>query len=213
MDIFEDVVNRKTIPTTADPDGRFKYHAERLTAMAITQTYNYMIEGVLEYGLLTTGETIDEQQRVIFGLRRWAEDFETTLRSIPRDERYAPSGSSSGSLYTPTTYAGISRSPRVPRTRSKRWAPAEDRPDVQLAKPVAADHLIDRDEFLRLLFQQLQESLDHGISRLDMGGSRNVLFKISLMAYGYTFVTKGTVSAFIQDLGHETTIYKHLEGL
>ncbi|KAH6653433.1 hypothetical protein BKA67DRAFT_593316 [Truncatella angustata] len=287
-------------------------------------TYNYMIEGGLEYGLLTTGETIvflrvdwrepgtlfaigehhactavgqylafslmalgppgnppnvrsqDERQRVILGLRRWAEDFETTLRSIPRDERYAPSGSSSGSLYAPTTYAGISRSPRVPRTRPKRWAQEEDCPDLQprfrdrddesssdeslppmpdtptpseprssthsgraprreasqerqyctqrchlglvrrgrldancpnvllhwQANLAAADHLIDRDEFLRLLFQQLQESLDHGISRLDVGGSRGVLFKISLMAYGYTFVAKGTVSALdLRDMG------------
>ncbi|KAH6645665.1 hypothetical protein BKA67DRAFT_586063, partial [Truncatella angustata] len=57
MDIFKDVVNRKTIPTAADPDGRFQYYAERLTAAAITQTYNYMIEGDLEYGLLTTGQT------------------------------------------------------------------------------------------------------------------------------------------------------------
>ncbi|KAH6645599.1 hypothetical protein BKA67DRAFT_541795 [Truncatella angustata] len=337
MDVFKDVVNRKTIPTAADPDGRFQYHAERLTAAAITQTYNYMIEGGLEYGLLTTGETIvflrldwrepgtllyhlaepavevaaqsgehhactavgqylafslmalgpsgnppnvraqDERQRVILGLRRWAEDFETTLRSIPRDERYAPSSSSSGSLYAPTTYAGISRSPRVPRTRRKHWAQEEDRPDVQpvfrdrddepssdessppmpdtptpseprsssqsqgprrsqrilgrgprgeasqerlyctqrcllglvrkgrldgtcpnvllhrQANLAAADHLIDREEFLRLLFQRLQESLDHGISRLDVGGSRGVLFKVSLMAYGYTFVAKGTV--------------------
>ncbi|KAH8193502.1 hypothetical protein TruAng_012332 [Truncatella angustata] len=46
-----------------------------------------------------------------------------------------------------------------------------------------------------------------------MGGSRGVLFKVGLMAYGYTFVAKGTVSAFIRDQEHETTIYKHLEGL
>ncbi|KAH6653621.1 hypothetical protein BKA67DRAFT_570621, partial [Truncatella angustata] len=45
----------ETIPTAADPEGRFQYHAERLTAAAITQTYNYMIVGGLEYGLLTTG--------------------------------------------------------------------------------------------------------------------------------------------------------------
>ncbi|KAH9437200.1 hypothetical protein MCOR02_000856 [Pyricularia oryzae] len=54
MNIYKEVVNRKTIPTSIDPDGRFQYHAERLTAAAITQTYHYMIEGGLEYGLLTT---------------------------------------------------------------------------------------------------------------------------------------------------------------
>lgn len=58
MNIYKEVVNRKTIPTSADPDGRFQYHAERLAAAAISQTYHYMMEGGLEYGLLTTGETI-----------------------------------------------------------------------------------------------------------------------------------------------------------
>ncbi|PNH36351.1 hypothetical protein BJF96_g623 [Verticillium dahliae] len=58
MDIYKEVVNRKTIPTSADPDARFQYHAERLTASAITQTYHYMIESGLDYGLLTTGEAI-----------------------------------------------------------------------------------------------------------------------------------------------------------
>lgn len=58
MNIREEVVNRKTIPTAIGPEGQFKYHAEKLTASAITQTYHYMIEGGLEYGLLTTGELI-----------------------------------------------------------------------------------------------------------------------------------------------------------
>ncbi|KAM3470546.1 hypothetical protein MY8738_009713 [Beauveria namnaoensis] len=58
MDIYKEVVNRKTIPTAADPDTLFRYHAERLTASAITQTYHYMIESGLEYGLLTTGEAV-----------------------------------------------------------------------------------------------------------------------------------------------------------
>ncbi|KJZ69498.1 hypothetical protein HIM_11115 [Hirsutella minnesotensis 3608] len=56
MDIYKEVVHRKTMPPTDDSEGRFKYHAERLTASAITQTYHYMIEGGLEYGLLTTGQ-------------------------------------------------------------------------------------------------------------------------------------------------------------
>ncbi|KAF9785671.1 hypothetical protein IL306_004728, partial [Fusarium sp. DS 682] len=58
MDIHKEVVNRRTIPTSVDPDARFQYHAEKLTASAITQTYHYMIESGLEYGLLTTGEAI-----------------------------------------------------------------------------------------------------------------------------------------------------------
>jgi hypothetical protein len=54
MNILEDVVNRITIPT--DPDGKFVYHSEWLTAAALTQTYAYMIETGLEYSKLVTGE-------------------------------------------------------------------------------------------------------------------------------------------------------------
>lgn len=58
MNIYKDVVNRKTIPTSVDPDAHFQYHAERLTAAAITQTYHYIIKGGLKFGLLTTSEAI-----------------------------------------------------------------------------------------------------------------------------------------------------------
>jgi hypothetical protein len=58
MDIHKQVVNRATVPTADDQEALFQYHAERLATAAITQTYHYMIESGLEYGLLTTGETI-----------------------------------------------------------------------------------------------------------------------------------------------------------
>ena len=58
MDIYQDVVNRPTIPTAEDKHGLFKYHAELLTAAAVTQTFHYMIEAGLEYSYLTTGEAI-----------------------------------------------------------------------------------------------------------------------------------------------------------
>ncbi|KAI1153778.1 hypothetical protein F4825DRAFT_414054 [Nemania diffusa] len=176
MNIYKEVVNRKTIPTPADPEGRFRYHAERLTAAAITQTYHYMILGGLEFGLLTTGEAIvflkidwdeadtlyyhlaepksevaahphnlqscaavgqylafslvalgppgqrrehgqDERERVKRTLGTWTEDFESTLRSIPADERQAPDTSST---YAPTTYSTFDRSPIVTRKKTRR---------------------------------------------------------------------------------------------
>lgn len=58
MDIYKEVVNRATKPTAEDAESLFQYHADRLAAAAITQTFHYMIEGGLEHGLLTTGETI-----------------------------------------------------------------------------------------------------------------------------------------------------------
>ncbi|KAG6989444.1 hypothetical protein IWW34DRAFT_873831 [Fusarium oxysporum f. sp. albedinis] len=79
MDIHKEVVNRRTIPTSVDPDARFQYHAEKLTASAITQTYHYMIDSGLEYGLLTTGEAImflkvdwDEPETVLSPSRAWS---------------------------------------------------------------------------------------------------------------------------------------------
>ncbi|KAH7114572.1 hypothetical protein B0J13DRAFT_630896 [Dactylonectria estremocensis] len=167
MNIPKDVVNRKTIPTSMDPDALFQYHADRLTPSAVTQTYHYMIEGGLEYGLLTTGEAIvflrvdweepetlyhylaepspevaahpnyfhvctavgqylafslmalgppgerrmhgqEDRRQATLNLSAWAEDFETTLRSIPESERRA-SDSSPG--YEPITYKGVDRSP------------------------------------------------------------------------------------------------------
>lgn len=58
MNIHKQVVNRVTVPTADDQEALLQYHAERLATAAITQTYHYMIESGLEYGLLTTGETI-----------------------------------------------------------------------------------------------------------------------------------------------------------
>ncbi|TLD09834.1 hypothetical protein PspLS_12046, partial [Pyricularia sp. CBS 133598] len=58
INIYKEMVNRKTIPTSMDPDARFQYYAERLTAAAITQTYHYIIKGGLKYRLLTTGKVI-----------------------------------------------------------------------------------------------------------------------------------------------------------
>ncbi|KAK8038582.1 hypothetical protein PG993_006993 [Apiospora rasikravindrae] len=69
------------------------------------------------------------------------------------------------------------------------------------------------DEWIRLLWEQLEQSLDDGIIPLDDGGARSVLFKVTLLAYGYTFVSKGTVQAFVEDLGHEAAVYRRLRPL
>ncbi|KAM3563056.1 hypothetical protein ARSEF4850_002523 [Beauveria asiatica] len=346
MDIYNEVVNRKTIPTAADPDALFRYHAERLTASAVTQTYHYMIESGLEYGLLTTGEAIvflkvdwgdsgtlyyhlaepahevmphpnhfhictavgqylaftllalggpgerrghgqDERDRARTGLKTWNEDFETTLRSIPASARSAPDSSSD---YAPTTYGGVDRSPLVSRRKTRQYyrdhpdehftrqegrEPSDDEsmsrpPDTptplgrgvrqttrrserlahrtrgggsqqqrqyctqkcllgmvngRLLDPKCPNllshnkgytkigpgqHPVSHSEFLRLLERQLKDSLDDGITPLGVGGARGVLFQVSLLAYGYTFISKGTIRAFIKDLDHERAVYERL---
>ena len=365
LNIYKDVVNRKTIPTSVDPDARFQYFAERLTASAITQTYHYMIEGGLEYSLLTTGEAIvflkinwsdpgtlyyhlaepspevsahpnhfhlctavgqylaftlvvlgapgerrghgqAERQRAQQNLKTWATDFETTLRTIPENERMT---SPEGSLAPkPTTYEHFDRSPIILRwgrkTRGKckdnvptRKSPSEESSDdessakppetptpagrtrrsqrIQARKaldggvgggagaadteaeakaktsPVTADqedrpyctqkcllgiirgqqlddacpnsglhrkggnrlqthHPVSHRQWLNMLEKQLKQSLDDGIEPLGLGGSRGVLFKVTLLAYGYTFISKGTIRVFIKHLEHEAAVYKHL---
>ncbi|KAM3518341.1 hypothetical protein NHJ13051_008257 [Beauveria bassiana] len=361
MNIYKEVVNRKTIPTSADPDGRFQYHAERLAAAALSQTYHYMMEGGLEYGLLTTGETIvflkvdweepstlyyhlaepgpevsahptnfhsctavgqylaftllalgqpgqrqehgQEERRVaIMGLKTWAEDFESTLRSIPASDRLAPGDSN----YEPTTYGGTDRSP-YPFRFDRKPVTYDDEPDAQLVgthSPESSDdemvrrppetpspaerragggaqaprrsqriqaqqssgsvsrsraeqaaqyctqkclmglvkgtfldmscpnvglhsrspdhtdtrltsrrHPLSHAKWLQLLTQQLEDSLDKGLTPLGEVGSRGALFRVSLVAYGYVFVCKGTVRAFIKDLQHETAVYQRLRPL
>ncbi|KAH6653632.1 hypothetical protein BKA67DRAFT_660199 [Truncatella angustata] len=135
MDIFKDVTGENPAHScTHLAEPAFEVAAQSGEHHACTAVGQYLAFSLMALGPPGNPPNVrsqDERQRVILGLRRWAEDFETTLRSIPRDERYAPSSSSSGSLYAPTTYAGISRSPRVPRTRPKRWAQEEDCPDVQ----------------------------------------------------------------------------------
>ncbi|KAK8048274.1 hypothetical protein PG994_010004 [Apiospora phragmitis] len=348
MDIYKEVVNRKLIPTSADPDARFQYHAEKLVASAITQTYHYIVESGLEYGLLTTGEVIvflkvdwdepqtlyyhlaepgpevlahpnsanicsavgqylaftltalgapgerrqhgqEERQRAMGSLRTWAEDFEATLRSIPENERSASPENSS--CYIPTTYEEVDRSPRrsphllrrrrrrspdgLPEGQSRKGQPESSDDDEAAPKPPdtptpkgrkevrrsqrlahrpppegsgaqeqpycsqrcllgmvqggfldskcpnvrlhrqgdAGDrehHPINHTEWIRLLREQLKQSLDDGITPLGEGGARSVLFRVTLLAYGYTFVSKGTVQAFVKDLEHETAVYQRL---
>ncbi|KJZ68998.1 hypothetical protein HIM_11614 [Hirsutella minnesotensis 3608] len=354
-DIYKEVVNRRTIPTSEDPDARFAYHAERLTASAITQTYHYMIEGGLEYSLLTTGEAIvflkidwdepetlfyhlavpsaevaaqtkdahlctavaqylaftllaidglgkrfhgqDERDQATKKLNKWEVSFELTYRSIPAEDRSFLSDSSPG--YRPPTYGNVDRSPirrrvnprrgqgnadagippsrrddessdeepnpRAPVTptpaqrnarqanrRSERLAMRprggsvnnnsgqrrqfctqrcllglvrghaldESCPNAALHrqgetphKRAILHHPVDYAQWLNLLRAQLQKTLDYGITPLDQSGARGVLFKVTLLAYGYTFISKGTVQAFIPDLEHEAAVYRRLNDL
>ncbi|KAI1082419.1 hypothetical protein F5B20DRAFT_531207 [Whalleya microplaca] len=358
MDIFNDVINRKKIPTAAaEPEARFQYHAERLITAAISQIYNYIIEGGLDYGILTNGEAIvflkvdwqnpetllyhlaepipevtasppddrqfytavcqylafslmalgppggeelqsrpqEERQRAIDGLKTWAEDFETTLRSIPPDERTPPPGSpytagkdsrleplrkkarlghvgdshhadqprrgnsddkSSESLHqmpdSPSTseLRGARRSKRILAQRQRGGGGGKQGrqyctqqcllglvrngrldkycPNVALhcqgtqppppqplppqpPPPQGLPHPISHGEFLRLLSEQLKKSLDYGVTRLGLQGSRGALFQVTLLAYGYTFVSKATVPAFISDFQHEEKVYRLLK--
>lgn len=53
MAVRAEVVQRATIPN--DTEEKLQYHADRLVAAAVTQTFEYMIDNGLEYGSFTTG--------------------------------------------------------------------------------------------------------------------------------------------------------------
>ncbi|KAI1475419.1 hypothetical protein F4774DRAFT_429041 [Daldinia eschscholtzii] len=345
MDIYKEVVNRKTIPTSADLQAKLQYNAERLVASAITQTYHYMIEAGIEYGNLSIGEATvflkidwkepetlryhlaepiqellaypnsfrictavgqhlafalmalgspgeqhrhgeEERYRAMNNLKTWVEDFETTVRSIPENERLALLDYSPG--YKPTKHDDFERLPYPLRNRKRRISqqdikesflrrdngrePSDDESAMPPDTPTpggqstgqssqrnerpaqqpggdkyqqgrqyctqkcllglvqgdfldpkcpniafhsknyltGARHPVSHKKWLELLWKQLKQSLDDGIIDLNQGGARGVLFKITLLVYGYTFVAKGTVRAFISDLEHEAAVYDRL---
>ncbi|KAG6235976.1 hypothetical protein E4U24_007989 [Claviceps purpurea] len=72
-------------------------------------------------------------------------------------------------------------------------------------------HPVDHAEWLRLLREQFKKSIDVGITYQVVVGARGALFKVTLLAYGYTFISKGTVSGHIQHLEHEARVYERLK--
>ncbi|KAG4024915.1 hypothetical protein MFRU_090g00020 [Monilinia fructicola] len=72
------------------------------------------------------------------------------------------------------------------------------------------EHRINCQTFLTLLHQQLRQDRDRDCRPLGIQGARGALFKVTLTSYGYTVVAKGTVAAFVQDLQHESRVYRRL---
>lgn len=56
MNLWQEVVQQATYPT--DDEEKHQYNAERLTGIAVTQAYSYMIHEGLPYACLTTGPCI-----------------------------------------------------------------------------------------------------------------------------------------------------------
>jgi len=72
---------------------------------------------------------------------------------------------------------------------------------------------VDHATWLRLVHEQLGQTLDEGVVPLGKEGARSAILKATLLQYGYTFVAKATVEEFIVDLEHEADIYQTLERL
>jgi hypothetical protein len=72
-------------------------------------------------------------------------------------------------------------------------------------------HALGRKSLRKLILRQLTENPDNGCEPLRKQGARGALFRLTLEWYGYTFVAKGTVTAFEAKLKHESLVYQQLD--
>ena len=72
-------------------------------------------------------------------------------------------------------------------------------------------HALGQKSIAKLMLRQLAEDPDNGCEPLGKQGARGALFRLTLESYGYTFVAKGTVTAFKANLKHEGLVYRHLD--
>ncbi|KAL8801686.1 MAG: hypothetical protein Q9182_004280 [Xanthomendoza sp. 2 TL-2023] len=74
----------------------------------------------------------------------------------------------------------------------------------------ANTHALTRPKLARLIQQQLFRTMDHGCEDLRLQGSRGRLFRLTLDPHRYTFVAKGTIDLYKEDLKREGRMYRHL---
>ena len=72
-------------------------------------------------------------------------------------------------------------------------------------------HALGRKSFAKQMSRQLAQDPDSGCEPLGKQGARGALFRLTLESHGYTFVAKGTVTAFEAKLKHEGSVYRHCE--
>ncbi|KAL5312936.1 hypothetical protein ACEPPN_019362 [Leptodophora sp. 'Broadleaf-Isolate-01'] len=72
-------------------------------------------------------------------------------------------------------------------------------------------HALDRKSLAKQMSRQLAQDPDSGCEPLGKQGARGALFRLTLGSHGYTFVAKGTVTAFEAKLKHEGLVYRHCE--
>lgn len=92
----------------------------------------------------------------------------------------------------------------------RRWRLDDKCPNVSFHRKHGGRHAINPQKFKDLVQKQLAEDLDHDCEPLGLQGARGALFKLTLASYGYVFVGKGTVQAFVPDLLYEGTVYMQL---
>ncbi|KAI1178863.1 hypothetical protein F4777DRAFT_593537 [Nemania sp. FL0916] len=78
---------------------------------------------------------------------------------------------------------------------------------------IGSRHPISHHEFLQLLSRQLASTLDYGITPLGMAENCGVVFEVTLLDYGYKFISKGTMRSHMSDLKFEAQVYSRLKAV
>ncbi|KAI9781078.1 MAG: hypothetical protein M1839_006356 [Geoglossum umbratile] len=83
----------------------------------------------------------------------------------------------------------------------------------QTQGPGMTHHAISKESFPRLLREQLDRSLDIDCYPIGKHGARGYMFKLTLTAYGYTVIGKGTMKMDSPCLRYERSVYDHLSSI
>ncbi|KAI1473328.1 hypothetical protein F4774DRAFT_62557 [Daldinia eschscholtzii] len=204
-----------------------------------TAVGQYLAFTLMAFGSPGERRVHDQQERhkAKSNLKPWAEDFETTVKALSKValSDYSPDFQPTTyraverSPYLLRNSNNCQKSPDTPTPvkRTEQYCTQKcllglvqggfldpKCPNIALHcknGPTKARHPVNHKEWLKLLWEQLTQSWGDGITKLDQGGACGVLFRITLLVYGYTFVAKGTVRALINDLKHEAAVYNRLK--
>ncbi|KAI1475638.1 hypothetical protein F4774DRAFT_275140 [Daldinia eschscholtzii] len=204
-----------------------------------TAVGQYLAFTLMAFGSPGERRVHDQQERhkAKSNLKPWAEDFETTVKALSKValSDYSPDFQPTTykaverSPYLLRNSNNCQKSPDTPTPvkRTEQYCTQKcllglvqggfldpKCPNIALHcknGPTKARHPVNHKEWLKLLWEQLTQSWGDGITKLDQGGACGVLFRITLLVYGYTFVAKGTVRTLINNLKHEAAVYNRLK--
>ena len=74
--------------------------------------------------------------------------------------------------------------------------------------------MYDHTAWLDLVRKQINRTLDDGIASLGkQGAARRVVFPVTLLACGYSFVSQATVPECMVDRKHQSAVYRRFQAL
>lgn len=74
-------------------------------------------------------------------------------------------------------------------------------------------HFLTKGKLCKLLREQLARTMSQDCENLRLNGARGILFKLSLVSHGYTFIGKVTIEYWIPELTYEGRVYYRLRKL